>query len=921
MKNLYKIGMLAVAALAFASCNKEVDTHVSKGTHVVTVKATKDFDTKTAIVEGENQASFVWTDGDEEFFHVYENGNEAKSVTMSVDDSGLATFTVEFDDTDATSFEYTAKYFKEESGSHNPLIVATQTPTLTSFDPSADVLIAQPQTKTECATELQFALRRLVTINKMTLKGLAPGEIIGSVELASDKQFSAYWIADGEDKDGNFVPEHYTANAKKLTFDYSVLSPAVGSDGTFAVYFVSAPVEEATFSVKVTTDQNVYYRDDFTSKLTLAVDQVKRFGIKLGDYGTPITTGTEYQLVESLDDLYSGATYLIVGGETFAMAEQKTNNRGAVAVTDEDGVITIDNTIDAYPVIIEETDGGYLIKDIKNNGYLYTSATSSNQLKNEAVADEYAVWQIAIDNGVAGITNVKNTSRGQMRFNPNNGSPMFAAYATNSTAGSAALALYVDVSTCVVRIDPELSFSGEATINVAWDDKDSFVAPTLTKPAELMATYSSSNLKVATVNENSGAITFVGNGTTVITATTPMTDTYKAGEASYTIVVTGAPAAKGTEENPYTIAEALEVIEGLQPGSDGKTEEEVCVSGVVSQVISYNSNYHSLTYNITADGAASSSFIQVYSGKGLNGENFSSISDLAIGDQLVIKGYLMKYVSGENTTPEFYQNSKIISIVRAPYFRVSNLSANQIAYTGGNSITFKVYANVNWTASINNNAALKIGDANAAASVSGSSDADVTVIIPENEDGAAYTISFGTTSDQVSIPESLTITQTNHSSQTTGVVWYDDFSKANSSTGTVAATSWNGSVEGFTGAYTVANMYPCQGYLKFAGSKNQGSIETPSISITGTVQLKVTVKLCSWGSDNTAVKITCTNGTSSIASFSPAHSSSVTTDAPSTWDECEFTISNATDGFKLKFASPSNGKRFFMDDLKIEVVD
>ena len=198
-KNLYGIGMLAVAALAFASCNKEVDTHVSKGTHVVTVKATKDFDTKTAIVEGENQASFVWTDGDEEFFHVYENGNEAKSVTMSVDDSGLATFTVEFDDTDATSFEYTAKYFKEESGSHNPLIVATQTPTLTSFDPSADVLIAQPQTKTECATELQFALRRLVTINKMTLKGLAPGEIIGSVELASDKQFSAYWIADGED--------------------------------------------------------------------------------------------------------------------------------------------------------------------------------------------------------------------------------------------------------------------------------------------------------------------------------------------------------------------------------------------------------------------------------------------------------------------------------------------------------------------------------------------------------------------------------------------------------------------------------------------------------------------------------------------------------------------------------------------------
>ena len=478
MKNLYKIGMLAVAALAFASCNKEVDTHVSKGTHVVTVKATKDFDTKTAIVEGENQASFVWTDGDEDYFHVYENGVEAKSVTMSVDDSGLATFTVEFDDTDATSFEYTAKYFKEESKNHNPLIVEDQTPSLTSFDPAADVLVAKSQTKTEPASELQFALRRVVSINKMTLKGLITGEKISSVELAStDKSFSAHYVASSDS---------YSGNAKKLTLDYSNLETAVvGSDGTFAVYFVSAPVEDATFSVKVTTDQNVYYRDDFTSKLTLTVDQVKRFGIKLGNYGTPISTGIEYQFVGSLEDLYSGATYLIVGGETFAMAEQKTNNRGAVAVTDEDGVITIDNTIDAYPVIIEETEGGYLIKDIKNNGYLYTSSTSANQLKNEAEADEYAVWQITFDDGVASITNVKNTSRGQMRFNPNNGSPMFAAYATNSTAGSAALALYVDESTCVAH--PRIIVTPTA-IDVPYAGVDAasnitFVLKDLTGPA------------------------------------------------------------------------------------------------------------------------------------------------------------------------------------------------------------------------------------------------------------------------------------------------------------------------------------------------------------------------------------------------------------------------------------------------------
>lgn len=149
-------------------------------------------------------------------------------------------------------------------------------------------------------------------------------------------------------------------------------------------------------------------------------------------------------------------------------------------------------------------------------------------------------------------------------------------------------------------------------------------------------------------------------------------------------------------------------------------------------------------------------------------------------------------------------------------------------------------------------------------------------------------------------------------------LWDDDFSNANNAGGTTAASSWSGSKTGFTGDYSVANVYPCQGYLKFAGSKNKGSIETPALSINGSVSLTVSVKLCSWGTDNTAIRISCTNGTASISSFSPSHSSSVTNSAPATWDECTFTVSNATNGFKIKFESPTSGKRFFMDDLLIE---
>lgn len=544
MKTLYKIGMLAVAALAFAGCSKEVDNSADKaGTHTLTFKVMKDVDTKTAVVEGDGVASYVWTEKDDQYFHIYENGVEATNVEMDLsEDNKIATFTATFANSSATEFSYRATYGSDLANNtpHNPVVPSNQEPLLTSFDPAADVLVSaedivlEGNAKADENTEFLFKLRRVVSVNKMTLKGLAEGETIETVVLrSSDKYFIArYKINDGT----------YANESKELTLDYKNLEGAtVGSEGTFPVYFTSAPVTDASFSIVVTTDQHVYTRDNFTSKLTLAVGTFRRFGINLSGYGEEISEGTKYTLVEGIADLYSGATYLIVGGETYAMGEQKTNNRAAVSVVDNEGVITIDNTIDAYPVVIEETAGGYLIKDIRNNGYLYNKLSDKNYLLNEAEADEYAVWSIAIDDGVASISNVKNTSRGQMRFNPNNGSPLFAAYATTSTAGSPALALYVDKTTCVELADPELSFEGEATINVDWADIEDFTAPSLNNPHNVTVTYSSSNTDVATVDSVTGEIEFVGDGTTVITATSAKTDVYKVGTAQYTLVVSGAP--------------------------------------------------------------------------------------------------------------------------------------------------------------------------------------------------------------------------------------------------------------------------------------------------------------------------------------------------------------------------------------------
>ena len=102
----------------------------------------------------------------------------------------------------------------------------------------------------------------------------------------------------------------------------------------------------------------------------------------------------------------------------------------------------------------------------------------------------------------------------------------------------------------------------------------------------------------------------------------------------------------GTKDAPLTVAQAA------------------YVKGTISQVTSYNSTYKSITYYISDDGKTTNE-LQVYSGKGLNGAEFAAKEDLSVGDQVVIKGKLKKYVKNGNVTPEINQSSEIVTITKA----------------------------------------------------------------------------------------------------------------------------------------------------------------------------------------------------------------------------------------------------------------
>ena len=111
---------------------------------------------------------------------------------------------------------------------------------------------------------------------------------------------------------------------------------------------------------------------------------------------------------------------------------------------------------------------------------------------------------------------------------------------------------------------------------------------------------------------------------------------------------------KGSESDPYTVAEAIAAIKAGAPTS------EVYVTGIVSDVYYYSDQYKSLSYYISDDGKSKD--MQVYSGKGLNGADFTSKDDLKVGQKVTIKGIIKAFNKNGTDIMEIDKNSTIVKI-------------------------------------------------------------------------------------------------------------------------------------------------------------------------------------------------------------------------------------------------------------------
>ena len=243
-----------------------------------------------------------------------------------------------------------------------------------------------------------------------------------------------------------------------------------GGDGTLTVtyeniaeilaevYFCNAQGEAATYDwidADIDAENNVYYFIDANEGAArTAYLKVYALGNNAQDvYSNLVTinqaayvppfTGATYSLTNYIQ---SGRRYIIVGmdGENaYAMGGQNSNNRAGVPITIEDNVAQVSSP-DVVEFVFTCVDGGlYSIYDDDTvPGYLYAASSGSNHLKTRTFdTDANSRWTFDYGepNLNAVITAQGDHTHNLMRFNPNNGNPIFSCY----TGGQQPVYLYV----------------------------------------------------------------------------------------------------------------------------------------------------------------------------------------------------------------------------------------------------------------------------------------------------------------------------------------------------------------------------------------------------------------------------------------------------------------------------------------------
>lgn len=237
-----------------------------------------------------------------------------------------------------------------------------------------------------------------------------------------------------------------TFSVEEGTYSEAQTITLTPGEGGAQVYYTINGGTEQPFIEPIKLEEDGTYK---IAAYTAGTETLAKSATVTKTYVINLPLGEPYILCEDAAWLTEGAKVIFannnVNGECDAMSKlQKASNRGVAKVTIGS---TLDNGKETIGIVSKDADVAVFIvgksnghitfysgdsKDEKNNevaGYLYAAGSKNNSLKTQKIVDPNAEWTVSVSaNGAATIKAQGTNSRNLMRYNPNNGNPMFSCY-------------------------------------------------------------------------------------------------------------------------------------------------------------------------------------------------------------------------------------------------------------------------------------------------------------------------------------------------------------------------------------------------------------------------------------------------------------------------------------------------------------
>ena len=426
--------LFAAAAMAFASCSNDGinDVNTLPGVEV-TINATT---TEARSVFGELDGTTYPTlwEGTEEWNTIVNsqtkkaNNNE---ITFS-DDKTSAVAKPNYTSIDEAE-NYTLRAispYSQNNGYNNGFIIdipAAQTPTATSCDAAAQVLVAESEPQTE-PTNFNIAFKHATAYAFFSFTNLnLDGATINNVTVESEVPFV-----------GKF---NYDYANESVTDNNATSLITLATNTAENLWLACAPVnvsgKKLTFTINTT---NGPLKKEVTmpaGKGEFKSGVVATFTVNMSDI--EFEKSVKYELVTDASELAVGDEIIIADNGTANQAistNQGTNNRTAIAITKEvNYIVDPSNEVQIITLTNGTVSGTFGFK--VGDQYLYAASNSSNHMKSKDALDANGSWKVTIaEDGTATIVAQGTNSRNTMRFNPNGNSPIFSCYASTSTIGT-----------------------------------------------------------------------------------------------------------------------------------------------------------------------------------------------------------------------------------------------------------------------------------------------------------------------------------------------------------------------------------------------------------------------------------------------------------------------------------------------------